>query len=293
MKKSTGFIIKGIILVIVIALFGGYYIKNNKKDKGIVVKEWNNLYNENNITLYYENINNNMKESLVNLNNTYNILEIVQKEEGELNKVLKTVDIVNSIVNYDDVANSRSTDAYNILKGKGENRKVSFRDMAIISRDIILVSGYEARVGIFRNGAAEYSKNQQYYVVEYWSNEYNKWIMIDFRDKGYFKKEETPLSAIEIIDSSLKNIEYIGNTKEDKYKKSLKKYLESYHMAIENRLSITRSNSNLAYVKNEKSIIVKLYNEYMPPTIFTTDATLFNNKPGIIAQEKDEKIYII
>lgn len=40
------------------------------------------------------------------------------------------------------------------------------------------------------------NKEKLYYVVEFWSKEYNKWVMIDFIDKRYFDNEGFPCSVM-------------------------------------------------------------------------------------------------
>lgn len=285
--------IKTLILVGIILILGVYYINSYDKYKGIKVVEWNNIYNENNINIFYEDLESEQNEKLAKLDSTYRIDEIIKEETKEIDKILKTVDILNSIVNYDDVADSVNSDGYSILKDKGENRKVSARDMAIIERDIMLIAGYNARIGVLRQDNPQLNSNSSYYVVEYWSEEHGKWVMIDFRDKGYFLNGETPLSTVEVLNSDIKDITYVGQTEEKKYRKDIEKYLKSYSIPIDNTLINKRSNSYICYIKDEKNIELKGYNSFIPPTIFTMEEEMFNLKPGSVATKEDEGVYII
>ncbi|MGG7177011.1 hypothetical protein ACQPU1_05455 [Clostridium paraputrificum] len=284
--------IRVIILVCIIGICITLYIKNFANEKGLRVTAWDNIYNENNITLFYEEGKDNNK-SLQSMNSTYKINEILSKENKEIEKVLQSVDILHSIVSYDDVADSLSSDGYGILKEKGESTKVSGRDMAIIERDILLSAGITSRVGEFRKEEPQFQSNASYYVVEYWSDNYNKWVMIDFKDRGYLDKDGVPLSAIEIIGEDLKNLTYIGKSAQNTYRKEIKKYLYSYTIPIDNSLSMKRSNSYITYASTEKSIDLINEGRFIPATIYTTSKDLFLKSPKAEATGNDSKAYLL
>ena len=165
--------------------------------------------------------------------------------------------------------------------------------MAIIERDILLAAGFVARVGEFRKETPQFQKNPSYYVVEYWSKKDNKWIMLDFKDKGYIEKDGVKLSSIEVLGEKLKDLTYIGNSAQNDYRKKISKYLSSYTVAIDNTISMKRSNSYLTYCSSEKDIDMKIENDYFPSTIFTTEKTLFTLSPDTKANGKDSSTYII
>lgn len=265
-------------------------IMNLKNSKGISVEILENYYNENNIVFFYENSSN---ENLKNLDLTYKVNEIVNQEISEIDKVLKTVDIITQIVEYDDVKETEFNSGYEILLEKGKNKKVSQRDMAIIERDLLTIIGLNARVGIFRKSNVQSSKNPEYYVVEYWSTKYNKWIMIDFLDKGYFLKGDNKLSSIEVLTNDIKKIAYLGKSSQKDYKNKIKYYLNSYSVPIDNTINMVKSNTYVTYVKDTKSIEIKLKNKFLPPTIFTQRLELFEKSPFDKQVGSDEKAYII
>ena len=286
-KKNAG--LKKFIVVILIIVGFLFLIKGGEKSK-LEVKAWNNIYNENNINMYYGDTEN---PKIKALSNVYRVKEMVNGEESQLDKVLKVVDIVNSIVEFDDVANSKNINAFDILEEKAGLKKVSQRDMGIITRDLILTLDIKARVGEFKKIKNGLSEGASYYVVEYWSEEYNKWVMIDFRDKGYIEKDEMPYSAIEVITTLDSSSKYVGKTDSKKYLKELKRKLDTYTLSIDNSTAMEKSNSYITYVKDKKDINIKLNDKHIPPTVFTENIELFNrsaidSKIGI-----DEKAYII
>lgn len=265
-------------------------ILNAKNPKGIDVVSWDNYYNENNIVFFYGNP---LDEDLKRLDSIYKVNELVKGETFEIDKVLKTVDILDNIVECDDVKETEFRSGYKILLEKGESKKVSKRDMAIIERDLLAAAGLNSRIGIFRRDNAQFVKNPEYYVVEYWSTQYNKWIMIDFFDRGYFLEGDNKLSSVEVLTKDLKRIAYLGKSSQKDYKNKIKEYLNSYSLPIDNTTSVSKSNSYITYVKDNNSVEIKLENKFLPPTIFTEELKLFEKSPFDKQIATDEKAYII
>lgn len=280
-------IIFGLLLVIAGIIF--CFMNFNSK-KGINITTWNNYYNENNIIFFYDNVEN---ERLSLLNSDYKVSEFVKDEKSEINKILKTVDIVNSLVESDDVPSKKINSGYDILAEKGETKKVSKKDMAIIERDLLASIGYDSRVGIFRKKNAQFTSNSEYYVVEYWSQEYSKWIMIDFLDRGYFLDGDEKLSAMEVLTSNISDISYLGKSSQKSYKNKIKSYLDSYTLALDNTISGNKSNCYLTYIKDKEALEIKFKDKFAPATIFTEEKKLFEKSPFDKQVGTDEKTYII
>lgn len=285
---------KILLLIMVIGICVVLYFKIFAMQTGTRVITWDNIYNENNLTFFYEDKeahNNNTK--LKGLDETYNVNTLVSAEESEIKKVLKTTEILNIIVEYDDVKDSLNYNGYDILKEKGVNKKTSGRDMAIIERDLLLTAGFVSRIGEFRKEGPQFESSPNYYVVEYWSTENNKWVMIDFIDKGYFESSNKPLSAIEVLNSDIKDLTYIGKSTQNDYRRKLKKYLNSYTIAIDNTLSFRNSNSNVTYINDSKDIDIIVNGNYISPTIFTENKDIFSIAPETEISGSDSKAYLI
>ncbi|MGL5151337.1 MAG: hypothetical protein ACRC7N_12290 [Clostridium sp.] len=291
---GKGIIRKISLVLILISCFTIYYFSYDK-NKGLRVVEWSNYYNEGNIQLYYEPIKNNVIDKrLIELKKTYKLNELVNNNLSEIDKIMKLIEITNNIVVYDGVPSSLNVNGYDILKENGERKKVSERDMAIIARDLIVSYGYEARVGEFRKKNPQFKENPSYYVVEYWSSELNKWVMVDFKNKGYIKSGETNISSIELISKQYKKIEFVGSIKNKDFIENIKPYLASYSIAIDNTLNKKKSNSYITYTDSISSVDMKLYGGvFIEPTIYTEDVILFQNSPWSSVEDKDDKAYII
>lgn len=287
--KSNKFkIIAGIIIILGFPLM--LFYAKMKFFQGITIKNWDNYYNENNIVFFYESPK---SEKNIQLDEKYKINDYVKNEENESDKVLKCTNIIKGLVEKDDVQETGLNNAFDILEKKGDSKKVNFKDAAIIARDIINCTGLKTRIGVFRKGDAQFEKNHEYYVIEYWSTELNKWVMIDFLDQGYFLDGDNKLSGIEVLNCNLRKVPYMGNSSQQDYKNNLNKYLDSYSVNIENSNASIRSNCIVTFIKNDSALEIKFKNRYPAPTIFTKETQLFEKSPFNDLIQKDEKGYLL
>ncbi|WP_411168149.1 hypothetical protein ACH36K_13565 [Clostridium sp. MB05] len=288
MKKLKK-VIRSVVIISIIILGVILIVKfNNGND--VTVKKWDNVYNENNIMFFYGNKDD---DKIKVLKEMYNLESEISKEGDNLKKAIKVSEVLNSIITFDDVANSKAINGYDILKEKNGAKKASARDLGIIYRDFLQSVGFTARLGEFKRTNVKDSKQTSYYVVEYWSKKDNKWIMIDFIDRGYFDKEGFPCSAMELLDVDIRNLNYTGISNRSDYIPMLKKSLYTYTISIDNTTDMKKSNSYITYVKDINDIIFRFKGNYIPPTIFTQNKELMNKNPIDNSIGVDEKAYII
>lgn len=283
-------ILKIFLVALVLSVGAFWLIKSNDK-VGYKVITWDNIYNESNIKLFYSSKDD---VSLTTLDDVYKINEIT-KEQGSLHdRVLNIVDIVHTVVEFDDVKDTNLSSGYAILKEKNTAKKVSQKDMAVILKDFISSQGINARVGEFRGQIGKVNKEENYYVVEYWNSDFNKWVMIDFRDKGYFSNKKIPCSAIEVLEYELNDFSYIGKTEKKKHLSKFNKALDSYTIGIDNTVSRSKSNSYITYLyKGMDSLGVEFKKKFIEPSIFTDEKYLFEKSPNDNVISEDSKAYII
>ena len=279
---------KIIIFVLILGVIVYSVINSHKSD--IVINNWDNIYNENSIVFFYSNEDD---IKIKALDNKYSLSEKIKDEKNELSKAIKISEVLNEIITFDDVANLNRINGFDILNDKEGSKKVSARDLGIIYRDFLTSVGYKARVGEFRKSETLFAKDKNYYVVEYWSKEYSKWIMIDFIDRGYFDNEGFPCSAIELLQSEIRNLNYTGITNRKDYIYKLKGFLETYTINIDNTIDMSRSNSYITYIDNKDNITLKFKDSFIPATIFTEEEKVINRNPIDITVTEDEKAYII
>lgn len=283
-------ILKIFLLAAVLAFIFYYFIINENNKKYYVIT-WDNIYNENNLRFFYED----NKDILISsLNKVYKVDQIVDSEKDIHEKVLKIIDLLHNIVEYDNVNDSNYNNAYTILQQGNTIKKVSQKDMAIIARDLILTQGIPCRIGEFRSEIGPTKKEQNYYIVEYWNEEFNKWIMIDFMDRGYFINKKIPCSAIEVLEYKVEDFSYIGQSEKKEYLKHISGLLESYTIAIDNTIGRKMSNCLLTYLyKDTSNITLEFKGIFTEPTIFTQNKYLFSKNPYDKQIEQDEKAYLV
>lgn len=289
---------KVVVVVILLAciLCGGMFVykKFFSKEKGITISNWDSIYNENNIKFFYENLSSEKTESdLSKLDAEYKIKDSIKNLSTEKDIISKGMDILNSIADSDDISESNLTSGYAIISNMAGRKKLAPRDMAYLQRDIFLCEGIVSRVGEFRKEDPKNAKNPSYYIVEYWSTKYSKWVMIDVVNNGYLEKNDEPLSAIEIMQAKMNDLTYVGSIAQSDFKDKIKKYLSSYTIAIDNTLDNKKSNTYITYTTDKKDITLKVGNSYAPCTIYTTNKDLFNFDPSKKIDGKDAKAYLV
>ncbi|WP_300384049.1 hypothetical protein [Clostridium sp.] len=278
------------ILILILIIGGTTLIYKNKTASKVSVNQWDNIYNEDNLIFFYGDNND---EKIKVLNELYNIGKEVSGESDSLKKAIKVSEVLENIIAFDDVSNSKSINGFDIIKEKNGLKKASARDVAIIYRDFLQSVGLTARVGEFKKTDAKDKNQKSYYIVEFWSKSDNKWIMIDFIDHGYLDNQGFPCSATEILNSDIRNLNYKGKSDRNEYIQKLKKVLYTYTVAIDNTTNMSKSNSYLTYFKDKKEISLIFKGKFLPPTIFTENEELINKNPMDLTIGSDEKPYII
>ena len=177
------------------------------------IKLWDNIYNGDSIALFYEEENDLRIEMLRGIYN----LDKIAKEDDEIKYILKIVEAAGEVVTLGDVNDTKALNGYDIIRLIGEKKTVSAKDMSIIIRDFITSVGYNARIGEIRCSKKDEDKYDRYYIVEYYSDKYNKWIAIDIVDGGYFTFENTPCSGVELVEKGVSQLKYIGKVSSEEY----------------------------------------------------------------------------
>jgi len=287
LKKSKAKIIF-VALVTALALLSG--CKKESVKKTLEVSKWDNLYEGKNIHFYYEDFVNTQIEEL---NRLYQLNGTIGSKGDELERALKITEWIHSKMKYDQGSISAKDNAIEILKEKETAPKASDREFSIVFNQACTALGIYARRGEFRVKNAEIAKERDYYKVnEIWSDKYNKWIMIDPSAKVYITRENIPLSAMEIVESKLENIEVKGLEDSKDYINRLKNLIYSYTINIDNSIyGKKRSNSFITYLPKGEMPELKFKNGYAPPSIYVNTNTLFNISPKVeYVDDKSDKI---
>lgn len=279
------------IIIVAVVLGGlGYGIYDSVKPKEkYEIKLWNNIYNGDSIALFYEAESDLRIEMLRALYN----LDKIDKGDDEINYILKVSEVASKVVTLDNVDDTKALNGYDIIRLIGEKRIVSAKDMAIIVRDFITSVGYDARIGEIRCSKKDEDKYDIYYIVEYYSNKYNKWIAVDIVDGGYFTFENTPCSGVELVEKGISQLKYIGKVSSEKYFSDKKDLFKSYTIMIDNTVDRVKSNSVITYITSKNEITLTYGDKALMPTIYTENRELFTKAPNSEGEVEDDKAYII
>ncbi|MBU5454250.1 hypothetical protein [Caproiciproducens sp. MSJ-32] len=282
-------------IVLVILAIGVILINKTRTIGKITVENWDNIYNENNIRFYYSEEDN---EKIKALSNLYSISEDTKKIDDKLERAIEVSRLLKTIIAYDVAEDSKGINGFDILREKTGYTTASARDVAIIYRDFLQSAGLKARVGEFRRTNAAKMKQKSYFVVEFWSEKYSKWIMIDFIHDGYFDNQGFPCSAIELLEGNIDALNYNGTTDVKKFSWrgkniNIKDALYTYTIAIDNTTDMKQSNTYITYVKDKKDIVMQFKGKDIRPTIYTQNKDLINKNPLDKTVDKDEKAYLV
>ena len=279
------------IIIVAVVLGGlGYGIYDSVKPKEkYEIKLWNNIYNGDSIALFYEEESDLRIEMLRALYN----LDKIDKGDDEINYILKVSEVASKVVTLDNVDDTKALNGYDIIRLIGEKRIVSAKDMAIIVRDFITSVGYDARIGEIRCSKKDEDKYDIYYIVEYYSNKYNKWIAVDIVDSGYFTFENTPCSGVELVEKGVSQLKYIGKVSSEEYFSDKKDLFKSYTIMIDNTVDRVKSNSVITYITSKNEITLTYGDKALMPTIYTENRELFTKAPNSEGEVEDDKAYII
>ena len=279
-------------IIIVAALLGGLgyaiydLIKPNEKYE---IKLWDNIYNGDSIALFYEE----GKDLRIEMLRAIYNLDKIAKEDDEIKYILKIVEAAGEVVTLGDVNDTKALNGYDIIRLTGEKKTVSEKDMSIIIRDFITSAGYNARIGEIRCSKKDEDKYDRYYIVEYYSDKYKKWIAIDIVDGGYFTFENTPCSGVELVERKKTELKYIGNISSEEYFSNKKNLFKSYTIMIDNTVDRIKSNSVITYITSKEDIALTYGDETLMPTIYTENTALFTQSPEVELVTEDDKAYII
>lgn len=298
-KKIMKFI-KILLLIAIIGGLGFVYVKYFGFNRGIRITAWNNKYNENNITFFYEEpisekISNvqSSNASIQSLESVYKIKSQISSGKSEIETALEAGNVLHSLADYGDVDETTKNNAFDIIREMGGRKKLSSRDMAVVQRDILIDIGVKARIGEFKKENPQFQKKSSYYVIEFWSIKYNKWIMLDCEDVGYFERDNVPQSVMEIIEANQNDLTYIGKSAQIAHKDTIKPFLSSYTVAVDNTLAKDKSNIYLTYCSSKKDLDLKKGSKYIGTTIFTDNRVLFEKPPTDTIKGTDYKSYIL
>jgi len=131
------------------------------------------------------------------LREKYGLDKVVENGKTEFEKMLLLLDWVSSRWKHSGQNAARKHSALWILAEVDGGIRFRCVEYAIVLTNCLTVLGYPARtLGLQREGVA-FGSGKGHVCAEIWSNQYQKWILLDGQNNAYWMKGGIPLSALE------------------------------------------------------------------------------------------------
>lgn len=195
----------GVTIVLVIGLLSLIGQLSSKIDdtKYSIVQTGNPVFHENELFLSHEDLRSPRFGELIE---RYKLKRVVRGETDEFRRILLLRNwIKRSIAIENDNPTETKGDAFGILDAALEGGGFHCGHFMVVQNAVLNAFGYVTRcLGVGAGGTAE-RPGGHHGVNEVWSNDYQKWVLVDAKYDTHFEKEGIPLSALEVRDELLLN----------------------------------------------------------------------------------------
>ncbi|MBZ9688872.1 hypothetical protein G9F72_021370 [Clostridium estertheticum] len=280
-KNSIPYRILFFILITAAIIFWNFKAKSdlNGREEGLKITKWENFYSGDNIHFYYLNPQN---ENLLKLKKTYGLDKIIDEKKDQFDNSIKIMEFINGKVKAQSTSMTSDKNALEIMGAAFGGAKISDSDYAIIYEECLASVGINVRRGVLRSTDKKISGKSYFNVCEIWSDNYNKWIMIDGVNGSYMTDAEIPLSAVEIISKGIDAVKIAPLKGTKMYVKNMKSYYESYSISVDNnKYGELKSNSKLTFLKEGQLPRLETKEGFIQPTIFVNKPQVFKTSPKI------------
>jgi hypothetical protein len=282
-------------ILIISIIIGGIVVwnfnarTNSNKEQELTITKWDNFYSGDNVHFYYLNSDNG---NLAKLKTKYGLNKLIDIKADEFDNSLKIMKFINGKVKAQSTSMTSDKNAFDIMEAAFNGSKISDSDYTTMYEECLASIGITARRGVLRNTSDKINGKSYFNVIEVWSQKYKKWIMIDGVNGVYMRENGIPLSAIELINQGLENVEIVNLENTSKYIKSMSDYYESYSISVDNnKYGELKSNSQITYLKGKQFPKLETKEGFIQPTIFVNNQEAFLTSPKIeYVNEDNEKI---
>jgi hypothetical protein len=131
------------------------------------------------------------------LRRRFDLTELVSGGESEFDRFLLVLDWVSHQWNHNGNQGAKSQNALGILDEVAQGGQFRCVEYGFVLANCLSALGYPARVvGLQRQGVA-FGSGKGHVCCEVWSNQFNKWVLLDGQNDAYWTHENNPLSAAE------------------------------------------------------------------------------------------------
>lgn len=110
----------------------------------------------------------------------------------------KSLAWVNKCFVHDAVNKPSNSNPITILKEADNKKGFTCQEFSILQASVLQAHGYPARVVAILQNNYSYGTGKGHWVTEVWSDDFNKWILLDPQNNCYWMKGKEVLNAVEI-----------------------------------------------------------------------------------------------
>lgn len=203
------------------------------------------------------------------LREKYQLAQIVKPGNNEFDKIARLLDWVSHRWEHrgDTCANSN---ALAILAAAEKGARFCCGSYAYVLQTCLAATGYPSRfVGLMRQGG--YKNGSGHGCVEVWSNQYQKWILLDAQNDAWWELDGTPLSAYEcrrlFVDEKEGGIIFRGQRAEFDYGKMKSEWVSYfYHLFYYDNPQLDDNKADAGIELIDTGVVPEIYAEGFPNT---------------------------
>lgn len=206
------------------------------------------------------------------------------------NDVLELTSRIHLLALHDGNSSPKSQSCFDILEQIKKYKALRCVEYSYLLSQVLITHNIPSRViGLKKKTVETDEYGAGHVVVEFWSGEFNKWVMIDPQYAVYFMHNEIPLSCLEITNMGISNTictkvknSRLSENDIEKYKLWLDEYLYYIDTAVLPNQNITDEQriSELKYILIPKNTSApKIFQRTSPILTQVIDTNAFYQSP--------------
>lgn len=188
-----------------------YYTNLLSKSK-LFVEEYDGMFpTEKKMKFIWDRYDN---PKLLELREKYQLLDVIKTGKDEFEKMLLMLDWVANRFDHQGNYMGPERDALALLDQAAHGTKMKCVEYSIVLAHCLTAIGYPARTAALIEEVTPMVPGRAHLVTEVWSNQYQKWIVLDGQNNAYWVYNSMPLSAAEcrklLLDKKMDEVTFEG-----------------------------------------------------------------------------------
>jgi hypothetical protein len=177
--------------------------KNLRARRGVVVVKMDSLHIRGDFGQLTFNASNTPR--VQDLRARYSLDRIGEKETSGWKRQITIMDWVHRRWKHSVTQAADALDTVFILREAESGKCFRCTEYAIVLADCLQSVGFPARVVRLERAGSSFGAIKVHYVTEVWSDEHEKWIVLDPQNNSYIQREGIPLNAAEVRDLNIED----------------------------------------------------------------------------------------